>query len=159
MAEYKAKLSYLKISPRKVRLVADLVRNQNIEEARMQLKYSNKRASVSLLKLLNSAVSNAKDVTEGINESNLRIKEIRVDEGPMLKRYMPVARGTVHEIQKKTSHVTLILSEKELKKQQETNNKRQAKSERKPSESEKVKTQNTKTQGKSKKQNIAKGDN
>jgi len=136
--EYNAKLSYLKISPRKVRLVADLVRNQNVGEARMQLKYSNKRASGSLLKLLNSAVSNAKDITEDIDENNLRIKEIRVDEGPMLKRYMPVARGTVHEIQKKTSHVTIVLTEQEKTKntKSETNSK---------TEKEKTKTKTKKS--------------
>lgn len=115
MTEYRAKLSYLKIAPRKVRLVVDVIRGSNVRDAKLQLKFSSKRASVSVLKLLNSAVSNANNIKEGIKEENLYIKKIIVDEGPKLKRFRPVARGRAAEIQKKTSHITLILAEQELK--------------------------------------------
>ncbi|MDX1535202.1 MAG: 50S ribosomal protein L22 [Candidatus Spechtbacterales bacterium] len=115
MKEYKAKLSYLRISPRKTRLVADLIRGMDVPNARYQLEFLPKRGSVQMLKLLNSAVSNAKDIDNDIDEKNLFVKTITVDQGPMLKRYQPVARGAVHEIQKKTSHITLILGEKKAK--------------------------------------------
>lgn len=111
--EYKAKLSYLRIAPRKVRLVADLIRNKNTINAKNQLKFSKKRAAKPLLKLLNSAVSNAKNLDDQINMDTLFIKEIFVDEGPKLKRSRPRARGMAYEIQKKTSHITLVLAERE----------------------------------------------
>ena len=114
MAEYKAQLSHLKMAPRKVRLVADLVRGGNVRDAKLQLKFHSKRASGPILKLLNSAVSNAKSIKkEDVKEENLFIKKITVDEGPKLKRFRPVARGRAVEIQKKTSHITLILAEQE----------------------------------------------
>jgi large subunit ribosomal protein L22 len=130
MAEYKAKLSYLKISPRKVRLVAGLVRGISLDAARVQLRHSTKRSSTPLLKLLNSAASNAKDINEDLDEATLYIKEIRVDEGPIYKRYIPVARGSAHEIQKKSSHVTLILAERVSGKKQEAENKKEPKKEK-----------------------------
>ncbi|MEX2145141.1 MAG: 50S ribosomal protein L22 [Candidatus Spechtbacterales bacterium] len=120
MAEYKAKLSYLKIAPRKVRLVADLIRGGNVRDAKTQLRFSTKRAAVSLLKLLNSAVSNAKNLKEDTKEETLFIKKITVDEGPKLKRFRPVARGRAVEIQKKTSHVSLVIAETELSPENKT---------------------------------------
>lgn len=111
MAEYKAKLAYLRMAPRKTRLVADLVRGEYAHTARQQLTFSQKRAAKPLLKLLNSAIANAKNINEEVDEHNLYIQKLFVDEGPKLKRYMPIARGGVHEIQKKTSHITLVLSE------------------------------------------------
>ena len=125
--EYKVKLSYLHIAPRKVRLVANLIRNKNTSIAKNQLQFSKKRAAKPLLKLLNSAVSNAKNLNDKINEDALFIKEIFVDEGPKLKRYRPRARGMAYEIQKKTSHITLILAQQELKKKQVTRNNNQTK--------------------------------
>ncbi|MEX0870115.1 MAG: 50S ribosomal protein L22 [Candidatus Spechtbacterales bacterium] len=119
MKEYRAKLSHLRISPRKTRLVAGLVRGLSATDATQQLKASPKRSSVAVLKLLNSAISNAKNDNEDIQESDLFIKKIFVDEGPKLKRYRPVSRGSVHEIQKKTSHVTLVLSERDKSETQE----------------------------------------
>ena len=120
--EYKAKLSDLRIAPRKVRLVVDLIRNKNTISAKNQLEFSKKRAAKPLLKLLNSAVSNAKNLNDQINTDTLFIKKIFVDEGPKLKRHRARARGMAYEIQKKTSHITLILAEKELKKKQVTKN-------------------------------------
>jgi len=115
--EVKAKLNYLRIAPRKVRLVADLIRGKNIIEAQRQLQFCPKRAAKPLLKLLMSAIANAKH-NFGISEEDLKkyyIKKLTVDEGPKLKRWRPVARGIAHEIQKKTSHVTLIIDQKEDK--------------------------------------------
>ncbi|MDX1607643.1 MAG: 50S ribosomal protein L22 [Candidatus Spechtbacterales bacterium] len=115
MTEYKAKLSHLRIAPRKVRLVAGLIRGENAVMAQHLLKASTKRSADPMLKLLNSAIANAKEQNKELDESNLYIKQILVNEGPKLKRYMPVARGMVHEIQKKTSHISLVLVDKEDK--------------------------------------------
>ena len=109
--EYKATLSYLKIAPRKVRLVVDLVRGKKLEDARHQLQFSKQRSAVSILKLLNSAFSNAKNTKENLDTNMLFVKEIFVDEGPKLKRFRARARGSAYGIQKKTSHVTIVLSE------------------------------------------------
>lgn len=105
-----AKLRYLRIAPRKVRLVADLIRGKSVKEAETLLKFTIKRANQPLLKLIKSAVANAKNNLQ-LEESNLYISKILVDEGPKFKRYMPRARGQAYEIQKKTSHVTLWLDE------------------------------------------------
>lgn len=108
--EIKAKLQYLRIAPRKVRLVADLIRGKTIQESRNILNFSVKGASQPLMKLLNSAVANAKN-NSNIEEGNLYIARITVDEGPKIKRWQPRSRGQAFEIQKKTSHVILILKE------------------------------------------------
>lgn len=121
MKEYKVKLSHLRISPRKTRLVADLIRGESAVSARNQLAFSTKKAATPILKLLESAISNAKNINDNASEEDLVVKEIRVDEGPMLKRYQPVSRGAVHEIQKKTSHVTLILTERGSKAEKKEN--------------------------------------
>lgn len=120
MAQYSAKLSYLRIAPRKVRLVADLVRGNDVHVARHSLQFSTKRASVPILKLLNSAVSNAKNLNADIQEDNLYIGTILVDEGPKLKRFRPVSRGRAHPIEKKTSHITIVLLERATKKLKNT---------------------------------------
>ena len=112
--EVKAKLKYLRISPRKVRLVADLIRGKSTEEAQTILEFSIKKASLPLLKLLKSALSNAKN-NLGLGETNLYISKITVDEGPKLKRWRARSRGQAYEIQKKTSHVTLVLKGKSKK--------------------------------------------
>ena len=105
-----AKLRYLRIAPRKVRLVADLIRRKKAEEAQNILQFTNKRAAPVLLKLLKTAISNAKNNFR-LDEGNLYISKISVDGGPMLKRWRARARGQAFEIQKKTSHVTIILDE------------------------------------------------
>jgi len=97
-------------SPRKVRLVAGLIRGKNVDEAIAELDFLAKRAGVSLKKLLLSAVSNAKQ--NGVEKENLFIKELRVDKGITMKRMMPAAMGTGHRINKRTSHVTLLLAER-----------------------------------------------
>lgn len=105
-----AKLRYLRIAPRKVRLVSDLIRGKSIREAQTLLNFTAKKAALPVLKLLKQAVANIKQGSQ-IEEGNLYISKITVDEGPKLKRWMPRARGQVSEIQKKTSHVTLVLDE------------------------------------------------
>lgn len=102
-----AKLNYLRIAPRKTRSVADLIRGLSVNEAEAQLMVQRRRPSKALLKLLRSAVSNAKN--NKLPAESLFVKEIRVDGAPMLKRYLPRARGSASPIQKKMSHVTLIL--------------------------------------------------
>ncbi|MBD3359705.1 MAG: 50S ribosomal protein L22 [Candidatus Buchananbacteria bacterium] len=106
----KAKLSFLRMSPKKVRLVADLIRGLKVEEAASQLNFSNKAAQKPILKLLNSALSNAENNFE-LKKDNLYIKEIRVDQAGMLKRWQPRAHGRATPIRKKMSHVKIVLEE------------------------------------------------
>ncbi len=106
----KAKLSYLRISPRKVRLVADLIRGKRVERAQAVLKYTRKKAVLPIIKLLNQAVANAKDKTKS-EDKELYIAQIYVDEGPVLKRVFPRSRGKSDTIRKRTSHITLVLDE------------------------------------------------
>jgi large subunit ribosomal protein L22 len=105
-----AKLNHFKMAPRKVRLVVDLIKGLPVNEAEAQLIVSKKRASGQIAKLLRSAVANAKNTKE-MNPDKLFIKEAWVDEGPMLKRFMPRAMGRAGSIHKKSSHVTLVLAE------------------------------------------------
>jgi len=110
MAQQVAKLNYLKIAPRKVRSLASLLQGMSVNEAEAQLVSSNRRPAKALLKLLRSAVSNAKNKKD-IKIEQLFIKSFRVDQGPMLKRSLPRARGMATMIQKKMSNITLILEE------------------------------------------------
>jgi len=108
--EVKASLKYLKISPRKVRLVADLTRGLSVKVAEANLLHIPKRSCKPLLKLLKSAIANAEH-NFGLNKNNPFIKAIRVDEGPALKRWRPRARGAAFPIRKRTSHIFLTLNE------------------------------------------------
>ena len=101
-------MRYLRIAPRKVRQVADLIRGKSVKEAEAILEFTRKRASLPLLKLLRSAKANISH-NLGDDPENYYIAKIAVDEGPKLKRYRPRARGQAFEIQKKTSHITLSL--------------------------------------------------
>jgi len=112
--EVRAYLRYLNIAPRKTRLVANLVKGMEVEKAKAQLLFCKKRAAKPILKLINSALANARN-NLGI-DGTFFIKEIRVDQGPMLKRWMPRAFGRATMIQRKTSHVTLVLEVKEPRK-------------------------------------------
>jgi large subunit ribosomal protein L22 len=108
--EVKAKLNYLRIAQRKVRIVADLIRGKPVKEAKKILKFTVKKATTPLLKLLNSAIANAKNNFH-LDEDNLYISKILVNEGPKLKRVFPRSRGHADTIQKKTSHVILVLDQ------------------------------------------------
>jgi large subunit ribosomal protein L22 len=114
MVEVNAKLRYLRIAPRKARLLADLVRGMPLKEAKVQMGFNNKKAALPFLKLLKSAESNARHNFK-VGPENLYVKEIRVDEGPTLKRFMPRARGRATTIRKRASHITVVLSEQQKK--------------------------------------------
>lgn len=106
----KAKLNYLRIAPRKTRLVGNLIRGKSLKEAERLLIFTYKRAAAPFLKLLKSAAANVKNNFH-LTENNLYIKELRIDEAPVLKRRMPRARGRATLIRKKGSHITLVLEE------------------------------------------------
>ncbi|MDP3052867.1 MAG: 50S ribosomal protein L22 [bacterium] len=105
-----AKLKYLKISPRKTRLVADLIKGLRANEAEAQLLFLPNRASKPILKLLRSAMANAKN-NQQLNVEKLLVKEIRVDIGPSQKRWRTRARGAMSPIAKKSCHISLVLEE------------------------------------------------
>src|SRR2546427_13218816 len=107
----KASLRYLRITPRKVRVVADLIRGKNVNAALAQLAYVEKRAAEPLAKLLRSAVANAEQSAQdqSLDVDRLTAKSLMVDQGPSLRRYMPGAMGRAFKILKKTSHISLTL--------------------------------------------------
>ncbi|MGB5822046.1 MAG: 50S ribosomal protein L22 [Saonia sp.] len=106
-----AKLNNCPTSPRKMRLVADLVRGVQVEKALAILKFNQKEASRRVEKLLLSAIANwqAKNEDANIEDADLFIQEIRVDGGAMLKRLRPAPQGRAHRIRKRSNHVTLVL--------------------------------------------------
>jgi large subunit ribosomal protein L22 len=108
--EIKANVKNIRISPRKVRLVAGLVRGAHVNVALDQLNFTPRLAKKPIIKLLNSAIANAVHNFE-LDKNNLFIKEIKVDEGTVLKRWMPRAHGRATPIRKKTSHISIILGE------------------------------------------------
>jgi len=107
-----AKLSNYRQSPRKVRLVTDLIKGKSVEYALDSLSLLNKRASAPILKLIESALANAKH-NFSLDKENLFVKELTVDGGVTLHRRMPRARGTANPINKRTSHVLLVLAQRE----------------------------------------------
>lgn len=109
MDKAKANLKNYRQSPRKVRLVADAVRGKKVEEAMTILSFVPKRASLPIKKLLASAVANAKNLS--MSEKDLVVKEIKIDAGPTLFRRRPRSRGMANPIRKRTSHVSVTLSE------------------------------------------------
>jgi large subunit ribosomal protein L22 len=117
MTEVTAQLKHLRIAPRKTRLLADLIRGKKATQALAILKFVPKKASEPVAKLLQSAVANAKHNYQ-LDEKNLCISKIFVDEGPTLKRWRPRSMGRAYEIKKRTSHVTLVLTEEKQEKQQ-----------------------------------------
>ena len=106
----KAYLKNYRQSPRKVRLVAGLVKGKSVDIAIAELDFLAKRAGLPIRKLLLSAVANAKQM--GVERENLIISELRVDKGIIMKRMMPAAMGTGHRINKRNSHITLVLKER-----------------------------------------------
>ncbi len=106
----KAFLKNYRQSPRKVRLIADLVRGKKVNDALATLKFVDKRASGPFAKVIQSAVANAKD--QGKNIENLFIKTVAVDKGTVLKRFIPRARGSASRINKRNSHIRVELGEK-----------------------------------------------
>ena len=111
MKNIEAKLNYLRMSPRKIRLVASLISGKKVGEALAQLDFLAKRAAHPIAKLLKSAINNAKNNFKIKDENNLKVKGITVDAGPTYKRSMPRARGMAYTIRKRTSKVTVTLAE------------------------------------------------
>ncbi len=108
--DFKAKLKYLRMSPRKVRYVVDQVRGKYVVDAMKILSLGKRGACKPVKKLIASAVANA-DETGQVDVDNLFIDKIYVDEGPTLKRFRPRAMGRATQIRKRTSHITVILKE------------------------------------------------
>lgn len=111
MSEVKAQLNGLRIAPRKVRAITNMVKGKDVVYALSQMEFFMKRPVLPLIKLLNSAIANAENNFNMVKE-NLYIKEFLVDEGIKLKRFRPKAQGRAGEIQKKTSKVRLVLDER-----------------------------------------------
>jgi len=112
MMETKAIARTIRIAPRKARLVIDLIRGKNIKEAQAILMFTPRAASPIILKVLNSAVANAEN-NNNQNIDNLYVKEAYVNEGVRLKRLLPRAKGQGDIIQKRTSHITVVVATKE----------------------------------------------
>ena len=108
--EIKASVRHLRMSPRKVRLVIDMIRGKHVTEALDILAFCNKWAKRPVIKLLNSVIANAKHNFNLENE-NLYIKTIKADGGPMLKRWRPRAFGRASTIRKRTTHIEIVLDE------------------------------------------------
>lgn len=107
----KALLKNYRQSPRKVRLVTELIKGQTVARAYVLLDHTPKRATDQIKKLIASAVANARQ--EGsVNEEDLVISDIRVDEGSTLKRYRPVSRGRAHPVRKRTSRISVVLEKR-----------------------------------------------
>ena len=109
MAQAMAKLNYLKMAPRKVRKIASTIRGLTVAEAEAQLMLRSQRAGKPILKLLRSCLANARFAK--LAENRLVVKKITVDQGPMLKRFLPRAMGRATPIHKKMSHIILVLEE------------------------------------------------
>ena len=108
--ESKAVAKYIRISPQKARLIADVVRGKNVDDAITTLKFMPKKGARLLRKVIESAVANA-DQTQSIDIDTLYVKSIHIDGGPMLKRFSPRAMGRATRILKRTSHITVIVDE------------------------------------------------
>jgi large subunit ribosomal protein L22 len=112
VTEARAKFSYARISSRKVKAVIDLIRNKNVGEAMAILKLTPKAAAELVEKLLKSAIANAEN-NFGMDTEKLYVAEIFANQGPTLKRVRPRAQGRAFRIRKRTSHITVVLKEKE----------------------------------------------
>ena len=108
----KATLRYTRISARKVKIVADLIRGKNVDEALAIVKFTPKASSEIIEKLLKSAIANAEN-NHDMKRENLYVAEIYANQGPTLKRIRPAAKGSAVRIRKRTSHITIVLKEKE----------------------------------------------
>jgi large subunit ribosomal protein L22 len=110
-ATAKAYLKYIRISPRKVQIVLDLIRGKNLKVAEAILKHTPKAACVPVLKLMRSAAANAEN-NHSMDKANLYVAECFACPGPTLKRIQPVSKGRAHRILKRTSHITIALKER-----------------------------------------------
>jgi len=108
---YTATHRYARIAPRKARLVADLIRGKRVDAALTELEFSKKRAAYFFKNVLKSAIANAEE--QDADVTSLFVSESRVDEGPTLKRFQPKDRGRAHPIKKRTSHLHIIVDERD----------------------------------------------
>ncbi|MDO8486091.1 MAG: 50S ribosomal protein L22 [Candidatus Staskawiczbacteria bacterium] len=104
------KLKHLRVTARKAREVVDLIRGKKATDAKISLSFATRKSAVPILKLLNSAIASAKHDFQ-IQEDNLYVSKTTVDEGPTLKRWHAMSRGRAYPIMKRSSHITIILSE------------------------------------------------
>ena len=111
-----AKLNNCPTSPRKMRLIADLIRGMDADKALAELKLNPKEASLRMEKLLLSALANWENKNEGrrMDDSNLYVSEVKVDSGRMLKRIQPAPQGRAHRIRKRSNHVTLVVDSRKI---------------------------------------------
>ncbi len=116
MTEATAHLRHLRMAPRKISVVASLVRGQNVSKAINTLKFTRRAAALPVRKLIESAIANATDLSKGaVDIDKLFVKAISVDQGPTSRRYMPRAQGRATRINKKTSHLHVVLSDEARK--------------------------------------------
>ena len=108
-----AKLKHTRTTPQKARLVADMIRGKNVNEAMNLLSFTRKKAAGVFQKLLKSAIANAEENHKVVDVDDLYIKTVFVDPGAIMKRQLTRARGMANLLMKRTSHITLILNEKE----------------------------------------------
>lgn len=108
--EARAEAKFVRMSPRKVRLVVDLIRGMGIQEARQQLQFSQKAAARPVLKVLNSAIANASH-NLGADTTGFRVVETYVNDGPTIKRFMPRAHGRATPLRKRMSHITVVVGD------------------------------------------------
>ena len=109
--EATAKATYVRISPRKVQIVLDLIRNQPADKAMAILQYTPKAACEPVMKVLKSAIANAEN-NNGMSVENLYIEECYANKGPTMKRIKPRAQGRAYRIEKRMSHITIVLNER-----------------------------------------------
>jgi large subunit ribosomal protein L22 len=105
-----AKHNFARISPQKARLVADQIRGKSVDQALETLTFSNKKAAELIKKVLESAIANAEH-NEGADIDDLNVAKIFVDEGPIMKRIMPRAKGRADRILKRSSHITIVVAD------------------------------------------------
>ena len=110
--EAKAITRYVRVSPRKARVVVDLIRGKSVPQAREILMYTNRAIAETVEKTLNSAVANAENLHH-VDPDSLVVKSCYVDEGPTMKRFRPRAKGSASRINKRTSHITIIVATRE----------------------------------------------
>jgi large subunit ribosomal protein L22 len=117
--EAKAKARFVRVTPQKARRVVDLIRGKQAGEAVAVLKFAPQAAGETVLKVVESAIANARETAkrsnERLDEADLYISEVFVDEGPTLKRFRPRAQGRASQILKRTSHITVVVAEREQK--------------------------------------------
>ncbi|MEW6534942.1 MAG: 50S ribosomal protein L22 [Candidatus Auribacterota bacterium] len=112
--EARAVWKYARVSPRKMRLIADAIRGKDVNTAVSVVKYTNRKAAGMMEKLLKSAVANMESKSESsVDINSLKVKTVFVDGGPMMKRFMPRAMGRASKILKRTSHITVVVGDSE----------------------------------------------